>query len=80
MNGLYDIGIDEAPYRKGHRYLTVVSDHASGKVIWTGQGRDADTAGEFFEELGPERCKKLAAVSMDMSPAYAKAVREYAGR
>ena len=33
LDGLYDIGIDEISYRKGHKYLTVVSDHASGKVI-----------------------------------------------
>jgi transposase len=53
-------------------------DHAKGKVVWIGEGRDADTAGAFFDELGPERSGKLAAVSMDMGPAYAKAVREHA--
>lgn len=80
LNGLYDIGIDEVAYRKGHRYLSVVTDHAKGKVVWTGEGRDAATAGAFFDELGAERSAKLAAVSMDMSPAYAKAVREHAGQ
>ena len=78
LEGLYDIGIDEISYRKGHKYLTVVSDHASGKVIWTRPGRDAATAGEFFAELGPARCARLAAVSMDMSAAYAKAVAQHA--
>jgi transposase len=78
LNGLYDIGIDEISYRKGHKYLTVVSDHASGKVMWTSPGHDAGTAGEFFSELGAERCGQLAAVSMDMSAAYAKAVAEHA--
>jgi transposase len=78
LDGLYDIGIDEIAYRKGHRYLSVVTDHAKGKVIWTGEGRDAAAAGRFFDELGPERAHKLAAVSMDMSLAYAKAVEEHA--
>lgn len=58
----------------------MVTDHAKGKVVWTGEGRDADTAGELFGELGPARSAELAAVSMDMSPAYAKAVAEHAGQ
>jgi transposase len=78
LDGLYDISLDEVSYRKGHKYLTVVTDHAKGKVVWTGKGRDADTPGAFFDELGPERSGKLAAGSMDMGPAYAKAVREHA--
>ena len=80
LDGLYDIGIDEVAYRKGHKYLTVVTNHANGKVVWTGQGRDADAAKAFFEQLGPERSHRLAAVSMDMSAAYAKAVGEHAER
>ncbi|MGH8886662.1 MAG: transposase family protein [Egibacteraceae bacterium] len=46
LNGLYDIGIDEIAHRKGRRYLKVVTGHAKGKVIWTGEGRDADTPRE----------------------------------
>jgi transposase len=39
-------------------------------------GKNADTLEAFFDELGPERCAKLEAVTIDMSGAYIKAVTE----
>lgn len=78
LEGLYHIGIDEVTYRKHHHYLTVVTDHASGKVVWTGPGRNAAAAAAFFHELGPERASQLTAISMDMGAAYLKAARTYA--
>lgn len=38
LNGLRRIGIDEIAYRKGHRYLTVVVDHDTGRLVWAGEG------------------------------------------
>ena len=35
------IGVDEIAYRKGHRYLTVVIDHDSGRLVWAHEGKDA---------------------------------------
>ena len=34
LAGLRCIGIDEISHRKGQRYLTVVVDHDSGRLIW----------------------------------------------
>ena len=28
------IGIDEISYKRGHKYLTVVVDHDSGRLVW----------------------------------------------
>ncbi|MCI4673452.1 ISL3 family transposase [Candidatus Mycolicibacterium alkanivorans] len=75
--GLVDIGVDEISWRKHHRYLTLVSDHDSGTIVWGKPGKDTDTLGAFFDEL-PDGGASLEAVSMDMGPAYAKAVRERA--
>ena len=38
--------------------------------------KNADTLKAFFDELGPERCTKLEAVTIDMPGAYIKAVTE----
>lgn len=54
LNDLFDIGIDEVAWRSGHRYLTLVTDHQAGKVVWGAQGRSAATADAFFAELDPE--------------------------
>lgn len=76
LNGLKQIGVDELSYRRHHEYITVVIDHVTKRVVWARPGKDAATLAEFFKELGPERCKQLEAVTIDMSGAYIKAVTD----
>jgi transposase len=70
------IGVDEISFRKRHRYLTIVTDHDTGDVIWAGEGKCSDTLKDFFHGLGREICEAIEIVTMDMSQAYKKAVRE----
>ena len=63
--GLRRIGIDEISYKRGHRYLTVVVDHDSGRLVWAAVGRDEKTLRTFFDELGEERCAAITLVSAD---------------
>jgi transposase len=56
--GLTKIGIDEISYKRGHRYLTVVVDHDSGRLVWAAPGHDATTLGRFFDVLGPQRASR----------------------
>jgi transposase len=67
LDGLRRIGIDEISHRKGHRYLTVVVDHHTGRLVWAAPGRDRKTVLEFFDALGEERCKQIELVSADMA-------------
>lgn len=76
LNDLFEIGIDEISWRKQHNYITLVSDHRSGKVVWGAEGKDSKTADKFFAELGKERSSGLTAVSMDMGKAYPKSVKK----
>lgn len=78
LEKLYVIGLDEVSYRRGHKYLSVVANHATGTPAWIGEGRSQKTVGQFFDELGPERAKKVEFVTMDMSAAYQAEVRERA--
>ena len=52
LDGLVAVAIDEVKYKKGHRYLTVVCDHVTGRVVWAARGRSKGTVGEFFDALG----------------------------
>ena len=61
LAGLERIGIDEISHRKGHRYLTVVVDHDSGRLIWAAPGRDKATVEAFFDALGLEARQQLEA-------------------
>jgi transposase len=67
LDGLRRIGIDEISHRKGQRYLTVVVDHHSGRLVWAAPGRDRKTVLQFFDALGEERCKQIELVSADMA-------------
>jgi transposase len=59
------IGIDEISYKRGHRYLTVVVDHDTGRLVWAAPGRDKATLAGFFDVLGAERCAQITHVSAD---------------
>src|SRR5450755_1695363 len=76
LDGLERIGIDEISHRKGQRYLTVVVDHHSGRLVWAAAGRDRKTVLAFFDALGEERCKQIELVSCDMASWIAGPVAE----
>lgn len=68
LDGVFNLGVDEISYKRGHQYLTVVADHDSGRVLHVAKGRTKAALQSFFDELGPERCAQVKAVSMDMAP------------
>jgi len=74
--GLRRIGIDEISYKRGHRYLTVVVDHDSGRLVWAAPGRDKATLSLFFDALGTERCAQITHVSADGADWIADVVAE----
>jgi transposase len=76
LDGLERIGIDEISHRKGQKYLTVVVDHHSGRLVWAAAGRDRQTVLAFFDALGEERCKQIELVSCDMASWIAGPVAE----
>ena len=75
LDGLFNLGVDEISYKRGHQYLTVVADHDTGRVVWVAEGRTQAALQGFFDALGPERCAQVRAVSMDMATIYRDATR-----
>jgi len=67
LANLKRIGIDEISHRKGQRYLTVVVDHDTGRLVWAAPGRDRKTVEAFLDALGEERCQQVELVSCDMA-------------
>ncbi len=76
LDRLRRIGIDELSYRTGQRYITVVVDHDSGRLVWAADGRDKKTVARFFAELGAERGAKLELVSSDLGEWITRVVAE----
>ncbi len=65
FDGLVRIGIDEISYKRGYRFLTVVVDHDSGRLVWAAPGKERRTLEAFFALLGEERCGAIRLVSAD---------------
>lgn len=79
LSNLVDIGVDEISWRKHHKYLTLVSDHETAKIVWGAPGKKAATLDRFFTDALPEGGPhKIEAVSMDLGPAFAKSVWTHA--
>lgn len=78
LEGLRVIGIDELSYRRHHKYVTIVTDHDTGKIVWAKEGKNAETLDAFFAQLGADRCKLLRTVTIDMSQAYIASVEAHA--
>jgi len=70
------ISVDETSYRKGHDYVTVVTDQARGAVLHVAEDRDAASLSSFYQLLSEEQIAGIESVCMDMWPAYIKATRD----
>lgn len=73
LKNLTHIAIDEISIRKSHKYLTIVMDLKSGKVVFVGDGKGSEALEPFWERLKHSGAK-LEAVSTDLSPAYISSV------
>ncbi len=65
LEDLRRIGIDEISYKKGFKYLIVIVDHDTGRLVWAAPGRDKKTLNKFFDLLGKSRSAMLKEVSAD---------------
>jgi len=65
LEGLRRIGIDEVSYKRGQRYLLVVVDHDTRRLVWVSPGRDKATLHRFFDALGEQRSAAISLVSAD---------------
>jgi len=76
LKHLKQIAIDEISTGKGHRYVTIVMDLASGAVVHVGKGKGGDALKPFWKRLRASGAK-IEAVATDMSPAYIEAVEAH---
>ncbi|MBI5774937.1 MAG: ISL3 family transposase [Verrucomicrobia bacterium] len=72
------VGVDEMSVRKGHKYISVFADLLRKRVLFAAEDRDSSVFPQFIEALEAHNGHRhaLTEVSMDLSPAYLKGVRE----
>lgn len=80
-DGLRIMAIDEISLTHGQQgYMTVVLDYLSGRVVWMGEGRKAETLDTFFNGMTDEQKQTIEAVAMDMWEAFVKSVQTHCPR
>lgn len=70
LRGVTQLRVDEIAKRKGHNYVTVITNAETNQVLWVGDGRKEDDLLPFFRLLGKKWCLAVKAVCMDMSRSY----------
>jgi transposase len=66
-----NLSIDEKSFKKGHRYVTVVSTPLTGCVIDVCEGRDKESTKDLLESIVVlEQRNNVETISMDMWKAY----------
>jgi transposase len=78
--GVTCMGVDEISHKKGHQYLTVVTDLVARRAIGLEEGREAESLGRFFRYLGKAHCADIKMVAVDRWRAWRKALRKYCPR
>jgi transposase len=75
LKAVKSIAIDELYLGSKRKYVTLVICLESGRILWVGEGRGGSALRGFWKRLKASGAK-VRAVGMDMSGAYAAAVRE----
>lgn len=58
LDGLRLIGADELSHRKHHKYITIVTDQVTGRVVWSAEGKNSETLGRFFCAAGARTLRR----------------------
>lgn len=77
-NAIYgQLSIDEKSFKKGHNYVTVLSDPVTGHVIDVSEDRTKASCKELINNnLNAEQKENVEQVSMDMWEAYINTIKE----
>jgi transposase len=70
------LGVDEKAFRKGHRYVTIVTDLDHGRVLYVAKDRKQASLDGFWGTLTDEQRDGIEAIAMDMHDPYVASVRE----
>src|SRR5690606_28364842 len=74
------IGVDEKwlgrRHKRKEKFVTIVSDLATGVPVWIGYGRDSETLKGWLDSLAPEQKPAIRLFATDMHEPFKKAIRD----
>lgn len=71
-SNVINIGIDETSHKKGHKYITTVTDLDTSTVLFITEGKDKITIEDFKNELEERKLNvnQIQNIASDLSPAF----------
>ncbi len=66
--------VDEVAFKKGHKYVTVISD-TQGQALALTDDRGVESLAGYLRSLGDRQIESIKTLSMDMNQAYISAAR-----
>ena len=71
------MGVDEKAFRKGHRYVTLVTDLDRNRVLYVAEDRKQSSLDGFWKTLSAEQLASIEGVAMDMWDPYENSIRQH---
>ena len=71
------IGVDEKAFRKGHRYVTVVTDLSRCRVLYVAEDRKQSSLDGFWKMLSVNQLAAVEGVAMDMWDPYVNSTHDH---
>jgi transposase len=75
MDSIEHVGIDEKSFRRGHDYVSLMTDLDASRILEVSEGRDETAANQLWKSLSPENKQRIKAVAVDMWSAYLNSIR-----
>jgi transposase len=76
LDQLKHLGLDEKSFKRGHSYITLLTDLEQSRVLEVVPDRTAEAAGQLWDSLSPEQKASVEAVAVDMWEPFVQSVRE----
>jgi len=74
LESLQYAGIDEKSFRRGHSYVSILTDLTGHRVLEVVEDRTEEAADGLWESLTGEQKMQIEAVAVDMWPAFANTI------
>jgi len=71
------IAVDEKSFAKGHKYETLVSDHATGNVEFVADGNTQESLETYYRQFSEQDRSTVAVVTLDMWDPFIAATKAY---
>jgi transposase len=71
------MGLDEKSFRRGHRYITLLNDLDTSRVLEVTEGRAQESVDTLWSTLSEEQRDQVQAVGIDMWQPYINSIQEH---